>query len=106
MFKQSNDISQIVGDAATPDVFIFKHSATCPVSAWARQQVEAWMKKSGHDVYLVVVQSARPLSNAIAEKMGIRHESPQFIAVKAGTVAALSHNEITPENLDALTGRG
>lgn len=87
-------------------VWIFKHSLACPVSrsAWGeyRRFVEG---RGGSDegIYAVIeIQSARPVSNAVAERTGVRHESPQVLLVDGGEVAwHESHFSITARALSA-----
>jgi bacillithiol system protein YtxJ len=61
-------------------VVLFKHSTTCPISADAYHEIA----NADADVNLVIVQTARNISTAIAERTGIRHESPQAIILKDG----------------------
>jgi bacillithiol system protein YtxJ len=71
-------------------VWIFKHSLTCPISsrAWAEFQSFAAGCPEGDGVYVLIeVQNARPLSNAVAERTGIRHQSPQAILLRNTVVA-------------------
>jgi bacillithiol system protein YtxJ len=50
--------------------------------------------------YIVHVRSERPLSQQIAERSGIQHESPQLIVLRSGApVWSASHREITAEAL-------
>jgi bacillithiol system protein YtxJ len=59
------------------------------------------MKGYDGDVDLVEVQRARALSNEIAHRLGVRHESPQIIIVRNGQVVwDASHFSITA---DAVT---
>ena len=60
-------------------VFIYKHSRTCELCWWAKNEILKVIESRGMPVYEVVVQTARPLSNAIEAALGIRHESPQGI---------------------------
>jgi bacillithiol system protein YtxJ len=77
-------------------VILFKHSLTCPISAYAYRQ----MKQMGAEVALVVVQQARDVSHAVETITGIRHESPQAIILRNGQpVWSASHYEI---NSDAV----
>ncbi|HET6567945.1 MAG TPA: bacillithiol system redox-active protein YtxJ [Rhodothermales bacterium] len=79
-------------------VVIYKHSTTCTLSSWARDEMGAFVRESGLPVYQVVVQHARPLSNAIAERYGIRHESPQVILLFRGMPQFhASHRRVTAE---------
>jgi bacillithiol system protein YtxJ len=46
--------------------------------------------------YLVDVRAERPLSQQIAARTGVRHESPQVIILRHGAaVWSASHDEIT-----------
>lgn len=63
-------------------VIIFKHSNACPISFFARQRVLELKEANDPPVYELVIQSSRQLSNEIATKMNIRHESPQVIVVR------------------------
>jgi bacillithiol system protein YtxJ len=77
-------------------VILFKHSLTCPISAFAYRQ----MKQMGAEVALVVVQQARDVSRAVETVTGIRHESPQAIILRNGQAAwSASHYEITADTV-------
>jgi bacillithiol system protein YtxJ len=78
-------------------VVLFKHSTTCPISSAAYEQ----MSKVTSDVALVVVQRARDISNEIASRTGIRHESPQAIVLRNGqAVWSASHFDITAKAVE------
>jgi bacillithiol system protein YtxJ len=78
-------------------VVLFKHSVTCPISTGVYTEVS----EVESDVNLVIVQKARDISNAIANKTGIRHESPQAIVLKNGKpVYHASHYDITAEDVE------
>ena len=77
-------------------VVLFKHSVTCPISADVYREVA----QADADVNIIVVQRARNVSNAVAEKTGIRHESPQALIIKDGkAVYHASHYDITAEEI-------
>jgi len=51
---------------------------------------------AGVPVYLVRVVEDRPVSDYIAERTGVRHESPQVIVLRAGKVRwHASHGGVT-----------
>ena len=53
-------------------------------------------------VYEVVVQRARDVSNAIAARLGLRHESPQVILLSGNEVLFhASHGGVTPDAIRA-----
>ena len=88
------ELEKLIDRSKEQPVVIFKHSLTCPISA------SAFEKMKGYDgeVDLVEVQRARALSNEIAQRFGVRHESPQIIVVRNGQVLwDASHFKITSE---------
>jgi len=82
---------------------IFKHSLTCPVSTQAQNVVDTYLGGSPQpeaDYWLIAIQRSRPTSNALAERSGIRHESPQTILLREEKpVWNASHFSITEEAL-------
>jgi bacillithiol system protein YtxJ len=79
-------------------VVLFKHSLTCPISAGVYREVSG----VDSDVYLIVVQYARGVSNQLAEKTGIRHESPQAIVLKdERAVYHASHYDVTANEVES-----
>ncbi len=83
---------------------VFKHSPTCPVSIFAHREVmRFWNAQPQAPVYLVSVRRRRDVARHIAERTGVRHESPQILVLRRGNlVGAASHNEITAELLTSL----
>ena len=72
-------------------VLLLKHSTRCPISAAALEEVEAW---GGDFVYLDLL-AHRDVSNAIAARLNVPHESPQAIVLRDGrATAVLNHDEI------------
>src|SRR5579875_3258690 len=78
---------------------VFKHSPTCPISLFAHREVMRFRTaQPDARIYLVSVRRRRDVARHIAERTGIRHESPQIVVLRRGTViAAASHDEITAE---------
>jgi bacillithiol system protein YtxJ len=91
---------------ASPRAILFKHSPRCPVSAFAYREVTAFLAKSPDvPVHLVDVISHREVSRRIAEMSGVRHESPQILVVRDGTVAFhASHEGVTAKTLEREAG--
>lgn len=78
-------------------VFIFKHSTRCSISRFAIKQFEndAKEKKETSWFYYLDLIAYRAISNAIAEKFQIMHESPQLIVLwKNEVVYVASHSDI------------
>lgn len=83
--------------------FILKHSNTCPISQAAYDEYEQYMNDSTVKSYYLIVQTSRELSNYIAERFHIKHESPQAILFVNGDVAwHASHWKITSKSLEAV----
>lgn len=85
-------------------VIIFKHSTQCEISGAAYRRMAEWMTAKGDDapkVYLVKVIEQRPVSQEIATRTMIKHESPQAIILsRSRAVWSASHDAITGEALD------
>ena len=89
-------------------IAIFKHSTSCGISAGAKHRLESeWYKiVEDLDLYYLDLLSYRAVSNAIADRYGIRHESPQIIVLRDGKpVYHTSHHRINVDDLKrALEG--
>lgn len=78
-------VDDILVNENKPQV-IYKHSYRCGISMVARNSLESGMDSliGQADFHLVDVVANRSLSNYIAEKTGLRHESPQIIVMHQG----------------------
>ncbi|CAN5143634.1 MAG: bacillithiol system redox-active protein YtxJ [Pyrinomonadaceae bacterium] len=82
-------------------VVLFKHSLTCPISAFAYGEMSRLAPDVAEATALVIIQRARAVSNEIAARTGVRHESPQAIILRNGTaVWTASHYDITAEAVE------
>jgi bacillithiol system protein YtxJ len=82
---------------------IFKHSTSCPFSARAQEQVAN--AKHDIEVYGLVVQYAKELSEAVAKKLDVEHASPQAIVVYKGEAKdKYWRSEIQEETLKERVG--
>ena len=101
-------LDALLAESRTRPVLLFKHSETCGLSLQAHEEVEALVADATFDVpvHLVSVQRSRPVSNAIAERLGVRHQSPQMLLVHDGAVAwHTSHLAITADAVRAAAAR-
>ena len=83
-------------------VALLKHSNTCGISSHILELVA----EVEGTVNVVVIQKHRPISDAIAEKTGHRHQSPQAFVIKDGkAIYHATHYGIDPikitENLNS-----
>ena len=77
---------------------IFKHSTTCSISAMAKARFERDWNESLIDSkpYLLDLLRHRSVSNAIAEKFCVYHESPQVLLIhNKECIYDASHLDIT-----------
>jgi bacillithiol system protein YtxJ len=83
---------------AAPLAVLYKHSPICPTSDVAYEEMLALRRRRAVPVYMVDVIHHRPLSRALAERLGVRHASPQAIILRDGVAAwHRSHYEIQAE---------
>ena len=80
----AGELEQLFARSHRGPVLIFKHSTTCPISAHAYREMSRLDAGAARSVALVIVQTARPVSNEIAQRTGVRHESPQTILLRRG----------------------
>lgn len=85
-------------------VILFKHSSACPVSWAAHAQVMRFRARNPLvPVYLVSVLKERAASQQIAQRLNVRHASPQIIVLRRGVVASVaSHGAITEDQLTEM----
>jgi bacillithiol system protein YtxJ len=70
-------------------VMIFKHSTRCSISSSALNRVERNWNNEQDDIkvkpYFLDLIAYRNVSNEIARKWNIEHQSPQILIIKNGT---------------------
>ena len=104
----TEELEAAVTASAGRPLLLLKHSLTCGTSAYAREEVEDFLAQPQCpiDAYVVHVQTGRAVSNAVAERFGIRHESPQlFLIVDGRVVWHASHHRITRREIAAALDR-
>jgi bacillithiol system protein YtxJ len=95
LIVQDADVATLL---AAPLAVLYKHSPICPTSGFAYEEMLAFRRRSSVPVYLVDVIKHRPLSRALAERIGVTHASPQAIILRAGVPAwHRSHFDIEAE---------
>jgi len=97
-------LDEVVDQSANMPVIIFKHSTRCSISRMALKNFE---KEYGIDEdkakpYFLDLLEHRDISNEIASRFGVQHQSPQLIVIKNGAaVYNTSHSDIDAETLKA-----
>lgn len=82
------DLDMIVQESFKHTVVIFKHSTRCNISSIAKHRIESDWDKEKEDLkfYYLDLLEHRDISNQIAEKFQVHHQSPQIIVLKNGEV--------------------
>lgn len=99
-----DELDQALSESHAQPVLLFKHSYTCGISAEALDELRAHIDEAAaSDVKyaMVTVQTHRDVSNAIAARLGVRHETPQAILVRGGKVVwSASHFRVNAAELE------
>jgi bacillithiol system protein YtxJ len=96
-------LDELIEKSKNQAVWVFKHSLTCGISssAWAEFRRFATASSEDGTVYAIIeIQNARAVSNAFAERTGVRHQSPQAVLLREARVAwHASHHQINARSL-------
>jgi bacillithiol system protein YtxJ len=84
---------------ASPRLLLFKHSPRCGVSRWAHDELALL---DGDEelapIAIVDVVASQALSQEVAARTGVRHQSPQLLYLEDGRVRwDISHGAITAD---------
>ncbi|RTY88890.1 bacillithiol system redox-active protein YtxJ [Flavobacterium sp. RSP15] len=96
-------LDEIIAISNEKPVAIFKHSARCSISRMALKQFENEFNSSDKVTpYFLDLITHRDISNEIANRFGVTHQSPQLILIKDGkAIYNVSHSDIDAESLKA-----
>src|SRR5215208_6676265 len=99
LLKHVDELGKLLAESESRPVLLFKHSYTCGVSMEALDELVAHLNDPGPrgnapleqqrppQYAMVTVQTThRAVSNAIAQQLNVRHETPQALLVKGGRV--------------------
>lgn len=95
-------LDELVELSQSKDCLILKHSTRCSISSMALDRLErSWnLDEAQVTPYYLDLIAYRPISNAIAERFGVMHESPQVLLVRQGKVIFHnSHNSISVQSI-------
>lgn len=97
----ADELDSLFSQSQTGPVVLYLHDPYCPVSARAFDQVD----RTAGEIHIVDVSRQRDLSQAIQQRTGIRHESPQaFILRNGAQIWNASHGAITTSAIEAARG--
>src|SRR5690242_13201615 len=94
-----------IAESRERPVLLFKHSRHCGVSCEALDELQSHIdRQTGGAAYkIITVQNARLVSDAAAERLALRHETPQAILLRDGKVVwSASHFRVTAEQLNRI----
>ena len=98
-----DELDRVLAASSDRPLLLFKYSATCGTSAEALDELLAHLNESQADATyaMVTVQTHRDVSNAVASKLGVRHETPQALLIRDGRVVwSASHFRVTAAALE------
>lgn len=97
------DLDKAIEESKNSLVVIFKHSTRCIISKTVLKNLEIEVIKNNNyniKFYLLDLLNWRNLSNLIAEKLQVTHQSPQILVLKNGVVVHhASHENIDLQNV-------
>jgi bacillithiol system protein YtxJ len=95
-------LNEIIQESTEKPVVIFKHSTRCYISKSALKQFENEFDIQDKVIpYFLDLIEHRDISNEIAVRFGVEHQSPQLIFVKDGkAVYDASHESIDAAQLE------
>lgn len=101
------ELDEALASTRGKPAFIFKHSTRCPISSGANRRVRDYIldKQDAEadipEFYLLKVVESRAVSDALAEQLGVPHQSPQLILVRDGkAVWSTTHHNIAADAID------
>ena len=83
-------------------VLLFKHSVTCGTSMQAHDELVAHLSEGRDDTQyaIVTVQTHQDVSDAVATRLDVRHETPQVLLIQEGRVVwEASHFGVTADTI-------
>ncbi len=94
-------LEAIEEDSKTKPILIFKHSTRCSISRMALKQFEReFTLQDKVTPYFLDLIANRDVSNDIASRFKVMHQSPQLLVIKDGkSIYNASHSDINAEKI-------
>ncbi len=94
-------LNEIITESVQKPVAIFKHSTRCGVSRMTLKQFEnEYDLQDKITPYFLDLLENRSLSDAVAHRFNVTHESPQLLLIRNGNpVYVASHGDIFADDL-------
>src|ERR1051325_5580433 len=109
--QRIDELDTLLAESEKRPLLLFKHSRSCGISAEALDELIEHLNSRldgvssdvspHHPRYAVVtVQTHRDVSNEVAVRLGVRHETPQAIIVRGGkAVWSASHFRVNAASI-------
>ncbi|MAO11138.1 MAG: bacillithiol system redox-active protein YtxJ [Flavobacteriaceae bacterium] len=105
VLSKMEQLEEIIEESKNKPVAIFKHSTRCGISRMVLKQFEKNYDLDDNQLklYFLDLLQNRDISNEIAARFKVHHESPQMIVLKDGEVIHHdSHQGIDANHLKSL----
>jgi len=82
-------LNELIVESTQKPVFIFKHSTRCSISSMSLDRLlRNWKEEDATKItpYYLDLIAYRSLSNSVADRLGVPHESPQVLLIQNGEV--------------------
>lgn len=86
--NSNEEVEDVIKASEETAQVILKHSTSCGTSFFAKRHIEGLRSKYEDQVGFSIIDviRSRPVSEYLAKKFEIRHESPQVFVIKKGEV--------------------
>ncbi len=99
-----DQLNTLTNESHNQPVVIFKHSTRCSISRMALKQFEREFNNEDKVTpYFLDLIENRDVSNEIATKFMVTHQSPQILVIKDGkSIYDASHSDISADKIKSL----
>lgn len=105
--QNADQLTDLIDETNQKDVLIFKHSTRCSISKTTLDRLERnWKESEIPNVkpYFLDLLTFRELSDAIATRFRVEHQSPQVLIIRKGQSRYdRSHFDIDYHQIKAVT---
>jgi bacillithiol system protein YtxJ len=103
LLKDVGQLNEIIVASNNKPVLIFKHSTRCVISRMALKQFETEFDLQDKIMpYYLDLLNHRDISNEIASRFNVMHQSPQILLIKNGVcIYSETHEDISAEILSS-----
>jgi bacillithiol system protein YtxJ len=102
--QTAEQLLELLKESSEKKILIFKHSTRCSTSRMTLDRLERnWKEELNTKSYFLDLLSFRELSNAIAERFNVEHQSPQVLIISQGkSIYDRSHFDIEYSQIEAV----